>query len=87
MNEIEIRRDYVPGVIGRVVELHGTYYHANWAFGAFFEAKVANGLAEFINRYDDQRDGLWTVSVDGRVEGEWLMTDEVSVWKNSAAEE
>ena len=69
MNEIEIRRGYVPGVIGRVVELHGTYYHAHWEFGAFFEAKVANGLAEFINRYDDQRDGLWTATVNGRVEG------------------
>ena len=69
MNEIEIRRGYVPGAIGRVVELHGTYYHAHWAFCAFFEAKVANGLAEFINRYDDQRDGLWTATVNGRVEG------------------
>ena len=69
MNEIEIRRGYIPGAIGRVVELHGAYYHAHWGFGAFFEAKVANGLAEFINRYDDQRDGLWTAAVNGRVEG------------------
>jgi GNAT superfamily N-acetyltransferase len=69
MNEIEIHKGYVSGAIGRVVELHGTYYHANWGFGAFFEAKVAGGLAEFINRYDDECDGLWTASVDGRVEG------------------
>jgi hypothetical protein len=58
MNEIEIHKGYVPGAIGRVVELHGTYYHAHWEFGGFFEAKVAGGLAEFMNRYDDQRDGL-----------------------------
>jgi GNAT superfamily N-acetyltransferase len=69
MNEIEIRKGYVPGAIGRIVELHGTYYHAHWNFGAFFEAKVAGGLAEFISRYDDECDGLWTASVDGRVEG------------------
>jgi GNAT superfamily N-acetyltransferase len=69
MNEIEICKGYVPGAIGRVVELHGAYYHAHWGFGAFFEAKVAGGLAEFINRYDDQRDGLWTVAINGRVEG------------------
>ena len=69
MNEIEICKGYVPGAIGRVVELHGAYYHAHWGFGAFFEAKVAGGLAEFINRYDDQRDGLWTVTINGRVEG------------------
>ena len=69
MNEIDIRKGHVPGAIGRIVELHGTYYHAHWEFGAFFEAKVAGGLAEFMNRYDDQRDGLWTATVNGRIEG------------------
>jgi GNAT superfamily N-acetyltransferase len=69
MNEIAILRDYVPGAIGRVVELHGTYYHEHWGFGAFFEAKVAGGLAEFINRYDNQRDGFWTAAINSRVEG------------------
>lgn len=69
MDEIRILKDYTPGAIGRVVELHGTYYHAHWNFGAFFEAKVAGGLAEFVNRYDDQRDGLWTAAVKGRIEG------------------
>ena len=28
--------------------------------GAFFEAKVASELAEFMQRYDEQRDGFWT---------------------------
>jgi len=69
MNDVEIRKGYVPGAIGRVVDLHGTYYHAQWGFGSFFEAKVASELAEFINRYDEQRDGFWTASVGGRVEG------------------
>jgi GNAT superfamily N-acetyltransferase len=69
MNEIEIHKGYVPGAIGRVVEMHGRYYHDHWEFGAFFEAKVAGGFAEFMNRYDDQRDGLWTAAVNGRVEG------------------
>jgi GNAT superfamily N-acetyltransferase len=69
MNEIEIHKGYLPGAIGRVVELHGMYYHAYWGFGAFFEAKVASELAEFINRYDNERDGFWTASVNGRIEG------------------
>ena len=64
-----INKGYVPGAIGRIVEMHGTYYHTHWNFGAFFEAKVAAGLAEFIDRYDDDRDGLWTASVNGRIEG------------------
>ncbi|MDX1810102.1 MAG: GNAT family N-acetyltransferase [Sulfurospirillaceae bacterium] len=69
MSEIKIVKGYVPGSMGRVVELHGSYYHEHWGFGLFFEAKVAGELAEFLKRYDENRDGFWTVSVDGRVEG------------------
>jgi len=69
MKDSKIVKGYLPGSIGRVAELHGEYYSRHWGFGAFFEAKVAAGLAEFINRYDEKRDGFWTVSVDGRIEG------------------
>ena len=69
MSKIKIAKGYVPGAIGRIAELHGAYYHAHWKFGLFFEAKVAVGLSEFLQRYDESRDGFWTVSVDGRVEG------------------
>ena len=69
MPEIKIVRGYVPGALGRVAELHGVYYHDHWKFGLFFEAKVAVELSEFLNRYDQSRDGFWTASVDGRVEG------------------
>ncbi len=64
-----ITTGYTPGSIGRIAELHGTYYHAHWNFGLFFEAKVATDLSAFLQRYDDSRDGLWTAVVDGRVEG------------------
>lgn len=69
MSDVEIVRGYVPGSLGRVAELHGTYYHEHWGFGVFFEARVATGLAEFLGRYDVQRDGFWTASLEGRVEG------------------
>lgn len=69
MDDVEIRRGYFPGAIGRVVELHGTYYHTHWRFGACFEAQVASGLAEFFGRYDVTRDGFWIATVSGRVEG------------------
>ncbi|MEJ2039887.1 MAG: GNAT family N-acetyltransferase [Desulfosarcinaceae bacterium] len=69
MSEIKIVKGYVPGAIGRVAELHGRYYQAHWGFGIFFEAKVAVELSEFLKRYDEARDGFWTVSVDGRIEG------------------
>ena len=66
--EHHIVRGYVPGCIGRVAELHGKYYHAYWNFGAYFEARVASDLAEFVRRYDERRDGLWTVALFDRVE-------------------
>jgi GNAT superfamily N-acetyltransferase len=66
---IEIRQGYVPGALGRVVEICGTYYHDNWGFGLFFEALVASDLAEFLKRYEPARDGFWTAWVNGRMEG------------------
>lgn len=60
---------YVPGAIGRISELHGTYYAAHWNFGRFFEAKVATELSAFVQTYDEDRDGLWLAMEDGCVEG------------------
>lgn len=60
---------YIPGAIGRMVELHGTYYHQDWGFGLFFEAKVASEMSEFLSRFDPSRDGFWVLCKNGRVEG------------------
>ena len=64
-----IENGYIPGSIGRIAELHGTYYHAHWGFGLYFEAKVATELSEFLQRYDKNSDGFWIATVNGRVEG------------------
>jgi GNAT superfamily N-acetyltransferase len=69
MSDVEIVRSYVQGSIGRVAELHGTYYHDHWGFGLFFEAKVATELSAFLGRYDKERDGFWVALLGGRVEG------------------
>jgi GNAT superfamily N-acetyltransferase len=69
MEDVKIERGYTPGLVGRVAELHGIYYHKHWRFGLFFEAKVATELIEFLKRYDEKRDAFWTAAVDGRVEG------------------
>ena len=60
---------YRPGAIGRVAEMHAAYYHRHWGFGLFFEAKVATELAEFLGRFDGERDGFWTLLDGNRVEG------------------
>jgi len=68
MSEIAIA-GYVPGAIGRVVQLHADYYSKAWDFGLYFEAKVAGELSQFLQRLDPARDGFWTVVRAGRVEG------------------
>ena len=60
---------YLPGAIGRIVELHATYYHLNWGFELFFEARVAKEMSEFLSRFDETRDGFWIVCLNNRIEG------------------
>jgi GNAT superfamily N-acetyltransferase len=63
MTDIELT-GYVPGALGRITELHGTYYHTRWDLGLYFEAKVAAELAAFLNRFDPACDGIW-LACDG----------------------
>ena len=68
-SEIIIKTGYIPGSIGRISELHGTYYNRHWGFGLYFEAKVATELSAFLERFDAKRDGIWLATQDGHVEG------------------
>ena len=64
-----LKKNYQPGAIGRIVELHATYYSTHWGFGAFFEAKIASELSEFILRYNPERDLLLTASINNTIQG------------------
>jgi GNAT superfamily N-acetyltransferase len=66
---MNIHRGYLPGCIGRIAELHATYYSSSVGFGVAFEAKVASELAGFCLRYTHERDGLWLAIDDGRIHG------------------
>jgi len=69
MSSFETTTGYVPGAIGRVVELHARYYAEHWNFDSFFEAKVAAELSAFITGYDEAKDRVWLCSIDGTIEG------------------
>lgn len=60
---------YLPGMLGRITELHARYYSDRWGFDLFFETKVAVELADFLQRFDPARDGLWAARNDGRIIG------------------
>lgn len=60
---------YIPGAIGRIVELHSTYYSKHWGFDLFFESKVAIDLSEFLRRFNDATDGFWVAREEERIVG------------------
>jgi ribosomal protein S18 acetylase RimI-like enzyme len=54
-----IAEGWRPGAFGFVIGEHGAYYARHWGFGAFFEARVAAGLAEFAGRMEPSADRLF----------------------------
>lgn len=62
-------RGYQPGCIGRIVELHGTYYSNHWGVGAEVETLAAVELSEFCQQYNPQRDLLLTAWIDDKLIG------------------
>lgn len=87
-----IEEGYTPGLIGRIVEMHGSYYSRRAGFGAEFETKVASGLAEFTARLEKPNNSIWyalrgekivgSISIDGTALGEkhshlrWFIVDD-----------
>lgn len=67
--DTHIHAGYIPGAIGRITELHGTYYHTHWGFHLFFEAKVASELAAFLSRFTPEHDGFWLALVGQTIAG------------------
>lgn len=68
MHEIKFT-GYRPGALGRIVELHGSYYAQHWDLGLYFEARVATELAAFLSRFDPAHDGAWFASVEDEIVG------------------
>jgi GNAT superfamily N-acetyltransferase len=68
MSDIKLS-GYIPGAIGRIAELHGSYYSKRWGFDLFFESKVAIELSEFLRRFNEARDGFWIASVEEKIVG------------------
>jgi GNAT superfamily N-acetyltransferase len=67
--EIAIHHGWVPGVIGDIAALHARTYATSHGFGAFFEAKVARELGEFLQRLDPARDLFRAAELGGRILG------------------
>ncbi len=67
--DIAIHDTWAPGAIGDIAALHARTYAASHGFGAYFEAKVARELGDFLLRLDPARDLFRCAVGDGRVLG------------------
>jgi GNAT superfamily N-acetyltransferase len=68
MNTVQFT-GYVPGVVGKITEVHGVYYYENWGFDISFETQVGRELSDFVARFQAGQDGLWVAHVAGAFAG------------------
>ena len=66
---ITIGQGYSAGIIGRIVEMHASYYSKLVGFGAPFEVEVANGLADFSSRLEKPENAIWYAKKGSRIVG------------------
>lgn len=68
-NGFSLLTSYQPGLIGRIVELHGRAYVEEWKFWKFFECKVAAELSIFMECIDSRHSQIWSLEKDGQYYG------------------
>jgi ribosomal protein S18 acetylase RimI-like enzyme len=59
----------MPGAMAASAALQTQYYARDHGFGVIFEAGRLADIAEFVGRYDPQRDGVWVAAERGQVLG------------------
>lgn len=66
---IEIVSGYLPGFVGRTLEMHMQYYSRTVGFGAFFEATVGAALADLAGKLSHPLNQTWSALSRGRIVG------------------
>jgi len=57
--EIEILKGYRPGIVGRCLDMHISYYSQAHGFGAEFESGLAKGLGDLCERLGKKGNEVW----------------------------
>jgi GNAT superfamily N-acetyltransferase len=64
---------YIPGAIGRIIELNAAYFNKNYGFNKSFEIEIAKFCSTFFEEYQTNRDGLWIATVNDLIIGSILV--------------
>jgi ribosomal protein S18 acetylase RimI-like enzyme len=70
---IRIRTALRPGDLGYLIYLHGHLYGIEYQYGISFEIYVAQGVYEFYQQYDPQKDRVWICEDGDRIVGFMLL--------------
>lgn len=68
-SRIKIISGPVPGLLGRIVEMHGTFYSANHGFGINFESLIAQQVSEFLGRINKPLNVIYCAEINGKLIG------------------
>jgi GNAT superfamily N-acetyltransferase len=68
LDELELT-GYYPGAVGKITEIHATYYSEHWGFDVSFETQVGREFSEFIKDFEENRDGFWVARINGEFAG------------------
>lgn len=68
-SEPYILRPHKSGDMGWVVHRHGVLYAQEYGWNEYFEALVAQIVADFIKNYNPERERCWIAEMDGEIVG------------------
>lgn len=66
------------------MRLHVDFYEPEWQLGLGLEASVAQDVAAFLRRYDEQQDSIWSITQDQRIFGSIIIDGSIEGEKNEA---
>jgi peptidyl-dipeptidase Dcp len=69
LDDITCRNELRPGDLGYVAYLHGRIYAGECGYGLHFESYVLQGLQEFADQYDPDKDKVWICEHDNNIVG------------------